>query len=118
MAFVGVLAWFYDPDVVAVRVFSLFQAPRLKVHIVIGEALKFRVIFALRDMESYRQVGERVLAYSFIVILHIDEQRLLIRQVIIIFQLVVYFCVDFRRRLSHKHSRRVLERLLFAFKRS
>jgi hypothetical protein len=38
--------------------------------------------------------------------------------VIIIFQLVVYFCVDFRRRLSHKHSRRVLERLLFAFKRS
>ena len=35
-------------------------------------------------MKSYREVGERILAYRFKVILHVYEQRLFISQVIIV----------------------------------
>ena len=84
MTFVSILAGFYDPDVVSVWVFTFFQATGPKVHIVVWETDEFWVIFAMFYMKSYGEVGERILAYRFKVILHVYEQRLFISQVIIV----------------------------------
>ena len=59
------------------------------VPVVLLEAEEFWVREASFDVESHRNVIERVFVQRFIVVTHVNEQRLFIAQVVIILQFII-----------------------------
>ena len=78
-----VLARFNDPDIRCLFAFANL--------VLCSETLKFSVIKSRLDMESHRQSYKGVLADSFIVKHHVEEECLLVGQVVIVFNLIVNF---------------------------
>jgi len=76
---VGIFAWLDDPDVLFVDVCLVVSL----------EFEKLGVIEAFFDVERHWQCIKGVLAYSFVVVAHVDPESLLIRKVIVVLNLVI-----------------------------
>ena len=63
----------------------------LKIIVVAHELAVFRIMNAFSRMESQRQHFERILTNNFIVLSHINEDSLLIRQLLVVLHPVVKF---------------------------
>jgi len=87
-ASVGVLSGLHDPDALAhVRVLCQFRV----VHgVVVGffELAELAVCDTILDVEGKRQVVEDVLVDGIIVHLHVVVDRLLVRQVVVVFLMI------------------------------
>ena len=63
----------------------------LQIIVVAHELAVFRIVNAFSRMESQRQHFERILTNNFIVLSHINEDSLLIRQLLVVLHPVVKF---------------------------
>ena len=75
---VRALSWLGDPDIISVAMLL----------VVLLEGQEVWISEAFFDMESDGQRVERIVADGFVVVLHVDEEGLLVAQVIVVLDLV------------------------------